>query len=45
METVIVGAWSIWKERNNMLFNGIDPLVHIAKKDLHPYINNLVASL
>jgi hypothetical protein len=25
METVIVGAWSIWKERNNMLFNGIDP--------------------
>jgi hypothetical protein len=25
MEIVIVASWSIWKERNNKLFNGIDP--------------------
>jgi hypothetical protein len=25
MEVTIVASWSIWKERNNKLFNGIDP--------------------
>jgi hypothetical protein len=24
MEITIVASWSIWKERNNKLFNGID---------------------
>jgi hypothetical protein len=24
MEMVVVASWSIWKERNNKLFNGID---------------------
>jgi hypothetical protein len=27
METFMLGAWNIWKERNNMLFNGISPTV------------------
>ena len=25
METFIIAAWSIWKERNNLCFNGISP--------------------
>jgi hypothetical protein len=27
MEITIVASWSIWKERNNKLFNGIDPSI------------------
>jgi hypothetical protein len=27
MEIFMLGAWNIWKERNNMLFNGISPAV------------------
>jgi hypothetical protein len=60
MEIVIVESWSIWKERNNKLFNGIDPdveswtrrfkqdfalLEHRTKKDLHPFITSLIATL
>jgi hypothetical protein len=60
MEMVIVASWSIWKERNSKLFDGINLdvdswsrrfkqdfslLVHRTKKDLHPFINNLIATL
>jgi hypothetical protein len=31
MEILMVGAWSIWKERNNKLFNGVDPSVDLWK--------------
>jgi hypothetical protein len=27
METFMLGAWNLWKERKNMLFNGISPTV------------------
>jgi hypothetical protein len=32
MEVFIVTAWSIWKERNNMLFNNITPTVEEWKR-------------
>jgi hypothetical protein len=32
MEIFIIGAWSIWKERNNMLCNNITPTVEAWKR-------------
>jgi hypothetical protein len=32
MEVFIVGAWNIWKERNNLLFNNITPKVDFWKR-------------
>ena len=31
MEVFMVGAWSIWKERNNLIFNGINPHIESWK--------------
>ena len=32
MEIVITGAWSIWKERNRMLFDGVPPSISSWKE-------------
>jgi hypothetical protein len=32
MEVFIVGAWNIWKERNNMLFNNFTPNLESWKR-------------
>jgi hypothetical protein len=34
MEIFMLGAWNIWKERNNMFFNGISPTVSSWKTRL-----------
>ena len=31
METFMLGAWSIWKERNNLIFNAITPRIETWK--------------
>ena len=38
MEIIIMGCWNIWMQRNNIIFNGIQPAnnswKHLLKKDL-----------
>jgi hypothetical protein len=28
MDIIITGCWSLWDQRNNAIFNGIDPNLH-----------------
>jgi hypothetical protein len=42
MEVFMTGAWSIWKERNNLLFNGIIPDVDSWKSRLTSDVTLLV---
>lgn len=34
MELMLLAAWNIWKERNNLIFNGIQPEVLSWKRNL-----------
>jgi hypothetical protein len=42
MKLFIVAAWSIWKERNNMLFNNITPTFEAWKRRLREDFGLLV---
>jgi hypothetical protein len=30
MEIIITGCWALWDQRNNMIFNHINPLYHLV---------------
>jgi hypothetical protein len=34
MDIVLLACWNIWKERNRMLFDGVDPMVTSLKARL-----------
>jgi hypothetical protein len=42
METFLLAAWNIWKERNNLYFQGLDPSIASWKERLESDLTLLV---
>jgi hypothetical protein len=42
MEIFMIGAWHIWRERNNLVFNGVSPSLDNWKRGITNDLNLLV---